>query len=79
MPSIPALLAGRSRIEKGELKTLGGAECRVWRVKSLLMAEDYKNEDICIGTRDHLPYERVTQYGRFTYSDWNAPVEIPMQ
>jgi len=76
MPSWADLLRGRANIVKGERKTIAGVNCRVWQVKYLLEAERYLNEDICIGTDDHLARERITSTGRFAYADWNADIAI---
>ncbi len=80
MPSFDTLLRGRSNLEKGDRKTVSGVPCRVWRVNYLLAAEKYQNEDLCIGVKDHLVHERVTQDGTFVYSDWNqeVPMKIPI-
>jgi hypothetical protein len=77
MPPLHSLvIAGGIRIEKGERKTAGGADCRVWHAKRPLKIDEDRNEKICIGVDDHLPRERVTSRGRFTYSAWNEPLEI---
>lgn len=70
-------LGGRFQIEQGERKTVEGEKCRVWHLKNLLQAEAFRNEQICIGADDHLPRERVTENGRYTYTQWNAPISIP--
>lgn len=69
-------LGGRFRIERGESKTVEGEQCRVWRLKSLLQGEAFRNEEICIGETDHLPCERITNSGRFTYYAWNTDILI---
>jgi len=77
MPSVQTLLmTNGARIESGDRKQMQGNECRVWRVQHLLKAEDYKNEELCIGTKDHLLWERVTSTGRFLYSGWNELIEV---
>ena len=78
MPDYPDLLRTSAQIEKGDYKTIGGVECRVWKATHLLKAQDFQNEEICFGVKDHLPRERVTSAGRFLYSNWNEMIEIPL-
>jgi len=64
---------------RGESKDLNGVQCRVWKVQVTEFGSGLENRTICLGVKDHLPYEVTSDYdgSRTTFSDFNAAIEIP--
>jgi hypothetical protein len=56
-----------------------GVQCRVWKVQVTEYGSGLENRPICLGVKDHLPYEVTSDYdgSRTTFSDFNAAIEIP--
>jgi hypothetical protein len=65
--------------ERGESKDAGGVQCRVWKVQVTEYGSGLENRTVCLGVKDHLPYEVTSDYdgSRTTFSDFNAAIEIP--
>jgi len=61
--------------EKGDKKTMNGVQCRVWKFAQRTALAG-QGGSICIGVDDHLPYELTMDGGRYTYSDYNRPIEF---
>ena len=61
--------------EKGDKKTVNGVRCREWKfdIRTPLSSQ---TGAVCIGVDDHLPYELTSDGGRYTYSDFNQPIQI---
>lgn len=63
--------------EKGDKKTVNGAKCREWKFAIKSSISGTEPGSVCIGVDDHLPYEMTLEGGgRYSYSDFNRPVEI---
>jgi hypothetical protein len=64
---------------RGDSKDLNGVQCRVWKVQVTEYGSGLENRTICLGVKDHLPYEVTSDYdgSRTTFSDFNAAIEIP--
>ena len=62
-------------IQKGDRKTVNGVHCREWNfvMRSPMNAQQ---GSVCIGVDDHLPYEMTMEGGRFSYSDYDHPIQI---
>jgi hypothetical protein len=65
--------------ERGDSKDLSGVQCRVWKVQVTEYGSGLENRTICLGVKDHLPYEITSDYdgSPATFSDFNAAIEIP--
>ena len=79
--SISSLLPDMSTLishgitEKGDKKTVNGARCREWKFDIRTPLSSRKGA-ICIGVKDHLPYELTMEGGHYLYSDYNQPIEF---
>jgi hypothetical protein len=74
LPDIRTMLS-HALTEKGDKKTINGARCREWKfaIRTALSAQ---GGSVCIGVNDHLPYEMTTDGGRYSYSDYNQPIQF---
>ena len=74
LPDIRTMLS-HAMAEKGDKKTVNGVRCREWKfaIRSALVAQ---GGSMCIGLDDHLPYEMTMDGGRYSYSDYNRPIQI---
>jgi len=61
--------------EKGSKKTINGVRCQEWKFATRT-AVTAQGGSICIGIDDHLPYEVITDGGRYSYADYNRPIQI---
>lgn len=61
--------------EKGDKKTVNGVRCREWKL-AIVTPLSARHGSICIGLDDHLPYEMTMDGGRYTYSDYNRPIQF---
>ncbi len=61
--------------EKGDKKTVNGVRCREWKF-DIRTALSSQTGSICIGVDDHLPYEMTMDGGRYSYSDYNVPIQF---
>jgi hypothetical protein len=59
----------------GDKKTVNGVQCRDWKF-AMSSASSGQQGSVCIGVDDHLPYEMTMEGGRFSYSDYNRPIQI---
>ena len=72
-----ATLLKRGFATPGEIKQVeSGAQCREWTVKVPRMGLADDSESFCLDIGSHLPLWRVTASGRYSYSDFNAPIAI---
>ena len=69
-------LVSSAVITPREKKTVSGMKCRVWHVQVMKLLHQ-REFDLCLGTRDHLPYE-ISGEGEqhIVFSDYNQPMEI---
>ena len=61
--------------EKGDKKTVNGVRCREWKFDSRT-AMSTTQGSVCLGLEDHLPYEMTMAGGRYSYSDYNRPIQF---
>jgi len=61
--------------EKGDKKTVNGVRCREWKFATRT-ALSSQGGSVCIGLDDHLPYEMTVDGGRYSYSDYNRPMQF---
>jgi len=62
-------------ISKGDIEYIHGAVCRLWKAQIMperLRGASAQDDEICIGTDDHLPY----RFGKRLYYDWNVTLSI---
>jgi len=74
LPDIPAMLS-HAVSEKGDKKTVNGVRCREWKL-AIVTPLSTRHGSICIGLEDHLPYEMTKDGGRYSYSDYNRPIQF---
>jgi len=74
LPDIPTLLS-HGVSEKGDKKTVNGVRCREWKF-AIVTPLSSRHGSICIGLDDHLPYELTKDGGRYSYSDYNRPIQF---
>ena len=74
LPDIRTMLS-HGITERGDKKTVNGARCREWKfdIRTVLSSQP---GSVCIGVDDHLPYEMTMGGGRYSYSDYNRPIEF---
>ncbi|MFB3916504.1 MAG: hypothetical protein ACE14M_07235 [Terriglobales bacterium] len=71
-----ASLVNSSVITSKGLKKVNGVRCREWKVQVVKIMQRH-DINICLGWRDHLPYEISSGFGpRLVFSDFNKPVQI---
>lgn len=56
-------------------KTVNGVRCREWKFDMRTVLSSRKGS-VCIGVDDHLPYEMTMDGGRYSYSDYNRPMQF---
>ena len=74
LPDIRTMIS-HAMTEKGDKKTVNGARCREWKF-AIRTAVSGQDGSVCIGVDDHLPYEMTMQGGRYSYSDYNQPIQF---
>jgi len=74
LPDLRTMIS-HAMTEKGDKKTVSGVRCREWKFDIRAALANQKGS-ICIGVDDHLPYELTENGGRYTYSDYNRPIQI---
>jgi len=75
VPDVRGLMKNGS-LGKGDKKTVNGVRCQEWNYTNLARTSGQKGT-LCIGLDDHLPYEMtVENRGRYTYSDFNQPLQF---
>ena len=74
LPDIRTMLS-HAITERGGKKTVNGARCREWKfdIRTVLSSQQ---GSVCIGVDDHLPYEMTMGEGKYSYSDYNRPIEF---
>ncbi len=61
-------------VTKKDTKQVNGIKCREWRVQRVgVRASDHT---VCIGVKDHLPYEISSSEGPLVFSGWNQPINF---
>lgn len=71
-----AMLLKRGFPVRGKIKPVNGIECREWNVKVPQMGIVDDSESFCLTLDSYLPVYRVTGSGRYSFSDYNAPIRI---
>lgn len=71
-----AMLLKRGFPVRGKIKQVNGIECREWNVKVPEMGVVDDSESFCLTLDSYLPVYRVTASGRYSFSDYNAPIRI---
>jgi hypothetical protein len=74
LPNIPNMIS-HAMMHKGDKKTVNGARCREWKFE-IVTAISSRPGTVCIGVDDHLPYEMTMDGGRYSYSDYNRPLQL---
>jgi hypothetical protein len=74
LPDIRTMI-GHAITEKDDKKTVNGVRCREWKFDVRTVLSSQKGS-MCIGVDDHLPYELTMDGGRYSYSDYNQPIQI---
>lgn len=73
-----ATMIRRGILDKGDTKTVNGVRCREWLVTLRINAVSLDHDTVCLGLKDHLPYEMTigNAANRSLYSDYNAPIQF---
>ena len=68
----------RGVIQKGDQKTVNGVRCREWLVTIKGGFSGLEHDTVCLGLKDHLPYELTVDWAhsRSSFSDYNAPIQL---
>jgi hypothetical protein len=75
LPDTRAMLRS-AMIGPGDKKAVNGVQCRDYKF-AMKSATSGEQGTICIGLKDHLPYEMALESGgRYSYTDYNRPIQI---
>jgi hypothetical protein len=79
LPQIYTMIQ-RGVLEKGDKKTVNGVRCREWLVTLRGGPSRLEHDTVCIGLKDHLPYEMTVdwEHARTTFSDYNKPLQFDL-
>jgi hypothetical protein len=79
LPQIATMIK-RGILQKGDKKTVNGVRCREWLVTMKGAPNGLEHDTICLGQRDHLPYELTVdwEHARSSYSDYNSPIQFDL-
>ncbi len=61
-------------VTKKDTKQVNGVKCREWRVQRV--GSRMLDNTVCIGVKDHLPYEVSGFDGPIVFSGWNQPISF---
>lgn len=79
LPEIATMIK-RGILQKGDKKTVNGMRCREWLVTLRGGPSRLEHDTVCLGLKDHLPYEMTTDWNhsRSSISDYNSPIEFDL-
>jgi hypothetical protein len=79
LPQIATMIK-RGIIQKGDKKTVNGVRCREYLVTMKGGTSGLEHDTICIGLKDHLPYEITVDWdrSRTSISDYNTPIQFDL-
>jgi hypothetical protein len=75
-----ATMIRRGILDKGDKKTVNGVRCREWKVTMKGGYNGLEHDTVCLGLKDHLPYEMTVdwEHSRAVYSDYNSPIQLDL-
>jgi hypothetical protein len=75
LPDVRAMLRSAT-FGKGDQKTVNGVRCQDWNF-TMHSSTSGQRGSVCIGLKDHLPYEMTTDDGgHYSYADYNRPLQF---
>lgn len=79
LPPIATMIK-RGIIQKGDKKTVNGVRCREYLVTMKGGTSGLEHDTVCIGLKDHLPYEVTVDWdhSRTSISDYNTPIQFDL-
>jgi hypothetical protein len=79
LPPIATMIQ-RGILQKGDKKTVNGVRCREWLVTIKGGPMGLEHDTVCLGLKDHLPYEMTVDWGhsRASFSDYNTEIEFDL-
>jgi hypothetical protein len=75
-----ATMIRRGILDKRDQKTVNGVRCREWKVTMKGGTNGLEHDTVCLGLKDHLPYEVTVdwEHSRAVYSDYNSPIQLEL-
>jgi hypothetical protein len=75
-----ATMIRRGILQSGDKKTVNGVRCREWKVTMKGGYSGLEHDTVCLGLKDHLPYEVTVdwEHSRAVYSDYNSPIQLEL-